>query len=288
MLWVDNCQGGPITNLLLNDTAATEYTISNIPPGSTCRFQANTLNIIGYSKSFTPVLPVLFAALPNAPEKPVYVERHGGDVISGLEPFITISWAEPIEKGGVPILGYEVWMSFNAGAYYMAYDGTVEPEAPQFKFQGLTSGGFYAFKVLCRNVLGKSPLSEPLEVYAATYPYHMDRPTLVSAVPNSLESTLTIAWDHLTVNNGGLAVQGFYLQINSGYGTDFTSTLVQKAANDIEHTFSQLIAGASYRVRISAFNILEAENKQYDDELMFSDYSEFLVANEPAQVTGLQ
>ena len=77
---------------------------------------------------------MLFAAIPAAPDVPVYVKRSGGDTASGLEPYITISWEEPLDKGGVQILGYQVKMNKDAGAFSLAYDGAVEPNIRQFKF----------------------------------------------------------------------------------------------------------------------------------------------------------
>jgi hypothetical protein len=77
----------------------------------------NTLNIIGYSTNYSPSLSVLFAAIPAAPDAPVYVKRSGGDQESGLEPYITISWEEPLDKGGVSILGYQVKMKKDEGAF---------------------------------------------------------------------------------------------------------------------------------------------------------------------------
>lgn len=64
LLWVDDCQGGAITNLLVNSTTTVKYTISNIPPGSVCRFRMNVLNIIDYSSEYSATLPVIFAAIP--------------------------------------------------------------------------------------------------------------------------------------------------------------------------------------------------------------------------------
>lgn len=145
-----------MTNLLVNSTTAVEYTISNIPPGSVCRFRMNTLNIIGYSTLYSPTLSVLFAAIPAAPLVPTYVERSGGDQTSGLEPYITISWEEPLDKGGVAILGYLVSMSEDGGVWQLAYDGSVEANIRWFKFQGLNQGSLYAFKVWSRNALGTS------------------------------------------------------------------------------------------------------------------------------------
>ena len=51
------------------------------------------------------------ASIPDEPPVPVYVARSGGNSTTGLDPFVTISWQEPYEKGGVPILGYLVKMS---------------------------------------------------------------------------------------------------------------------------------------------------------------------------------
>lgn len=64
LLWVDDCQGGSIDNLLVNSTTIVDHTVTNIPPGSTCRFRMNTLNIIGYSKAYSAVLNVLMASIP--------------------------------------------------------------------------------------------------------------------------------------------------------------------------------------------------------------------------------
>ena len=79
---------------------------------------------------------------------------------------------------------------------------------------------------------------------------------------------------------------GYYLQINSGYESEF-STTVTKAVSDTsnEHIFENLIAGASYKFRIAAFNLLEANNKQFDDILNYSEASEYIVANVPEKVT---
>lgn len=47
------------------------------------------------------------------------------------------------------------------------------------------------------------------------------------------------------------------------------------------HTFENLIAGATYLFRISAYNRLEADNKQDDDVLNYSDAASFIIANAP-------
>lgn len=95
LLWLDDCQGGSISNLVVNSTSQTSYVISSIPPGSVCKFRMNVLNIIGYSNSYSPTLNVLIASLPDAPPTPVYAGRSGGNSEIGLEAYISISWSPP-------------------------------------------------------------------------------------------------------------------------------------------------------------------------------------------------
>lgn len=127
MLWVDDCRGGLFTNNLVNSTTDTSYTISNIVPGTVCRFRMNTLNIIGLSEGYSEVLEILFAVEPDAPEAPELVARHGGDTSIGLEPFIEIKWKAPVSDGGSPVIGYTVDVSEEGGDWVMAYDGSADP-----------------------------------------------------------------------------------------------------------------------------------------------------------------
>lgn len=99
---------------------------------------------------------MLFASIPREPPKPIYVDRSGGDLRTGLEPFITISWQAPTDNGGIPILGYLVHFRKDGGDWTLAYDGSVEPTVLQNKFLGLSPGSAYEFKVWSRNELGTS------------------------------------------------------------------------------------------------------------------------------------
>lgn len=81
---------------------------------------------------YSETLTILFASIPAAPAVPTYVDRSGGDVVSGLQPFITISWDKPTDNGGVNILGYLVSISKDGGPWTLAYDGSVEAEIRVF------------------------------------------------------------------------------------------------------------------------------------------------------------
>jgi len=190
---VDDCNGSPIKYLVVNSTTILEYEITNIPPGQTCRFRMNTVNIIGTSLKNTPTLYVLMAAIPERPPRPEYVARSGGDSRTGEKASITIQWEPPYDKGGIQILGYYVKIAEDDGDFILAYDGKVEPDVLSYKFVGLNPGTRYRFEVWCRNRLGTSAQgSEHLEVYAATYPFKMDPVRRVSVTEAGLDSTITI------------------------------------------------------------------------------------------------
>jgi hypothetical protein len=135
---MDDCHGGLFSRNLVNSTSTNSFTISNMVPGSICRFRMSTLNIIGYSTFYSEVLQILFAIEPNPPTAPEYVERHGGNLDAGLSPFITIKWKMPLIDGGSPILGFKVEMSMEGGPWMLSYDGSADRVTRQFKFQGLT------------------------------------------------------------------------------------------------------------------------------------------------------
>lgn len=118
---------------------------------------------------------MLFAIEPEAPPTPKYVARYGGNTSIGLVPYITISWQEPSDNGGAPILGYIVEASVDGGPFTLIYDGSADPLTKQQQLLDLQQGGRYQFRVFSRNVVGKSLQPSPaVEIYAATYPYKMD------------------------------------------------------------------------------------------------------------------
>jgi hypothetical protein len=64
--------------------------------------------------------------------------------------------------------------------------------------------------------------------------------------------------------NGGLQVEGYYVQINSGYGTKFVDTQHQFIGKDItqyefpgDYPGVNFIAGIEYKFRVCAYNLLE-------------------------------
>jgi len=99
---------------------------------------------------------------------------------------------------------------------------------------------------------------------------------------------IRVGWNALDTSlNGGSAVLGYYLQIDGGFGTDFIEPGVQIVLPaTLEHTFSGLIKGAVYRIRIAAYNAIYTANS-FGSQLRFSPALSTVAALAPAQITSL-
>lgn len=175
-------------------------------------------NNVGVS-DYSDTLEVLFAEVPETPDAPTFVSRSHGDSSTGIDPFITIEWAEPSDGNGSEILGYVVQMKEGTGSYSVAYDGSTNPDLLQYKFQdGLTAGLLYTFKVVARNAVGDSSESAETAIYCAEMPPAMNVVTLDSITVAGSSSEIDVTWSAPSAN-GGSAVTGYYIAINSGYDT---------------------------------------------------------------------
>jgi len=214
--------------------------------------------------------------------------RSGGEPSISLSPFITINWDAPFETNGAPILGFKVEMSVGgaSGPYSVAYDGSSNPTLKSFKFQDLSAGQLYHFRVAARNVKGWSPFGAPIAIIAATMPFKMDPLTIGTITPNGQLSTLVVQWIEPT-ENGGSPITGYYLQRNSGYGTPFIEPGTLVAYGATSFTFTNLVAGANYTFRIAAINTIYTTNKFADDFIHFSEGTTHIVALVPDQVIDL-
>jgi hypothetical protein len=229
------------------------------------------------------------------------VARSGGDAALGLAPFVTISWAPPLDDGGAEILGYTVEMkdANNAAAdWTVIYDGSTRPDAREFKYQdgaALTAGQTYSFRTYSRNVKGVSPASDAIDITAATIPEKMAAPTRVAVVIDSatLATEVEIAWLELSAaQSGGAPVTGYRIRRNNGYGTSLQEAYVDIAdPATLSHTFTaELLIGVTYEIVIAAVNDVVLSNSFELDGSAYPLYSEPLeltVANLPEQVTGL-
>jgi len=166
------------------------------------------------------------------------------------------------------------------------YEGSTNAVLKEYKFQGLTPGSAYKFRVYARNIIGYSAAGASTEIYAATLPPQMEAPTSGTVTPSGAASSIVINWS-VPSENGGSAITGYYVQRNNGYGSSFIEPGTFIAVGTTTTTFSSLLAGATYRFRIAAVNIIYSSNLMAGDSLNFSEEISVIAANPPDAISDL-
>jgi len=158
----DDGRGGNFF-VLSSSTSATSQTLTGVTPGTTLRFRMRVQNVAGFSP-YSEILQVQFAEVPSAPSAPALVDR-SADTTDGKSPYISISWSDPSDSGGIPILGAKVEIKENLGSWSTAYEGESSSSISSWRFEGLNAGSQYTFRVYVRNNVGWSSAGSESVIY---------------------------------------------------------------------------------------------------------------------------
>ena len=283
-LEADNWQGG---NFYVINTSSTDTSksITVITPGTTLRLRMRVQIVIGYS-SYSNILYIQFAEVPAAPDAPTFVDRNGGSD-GETSPFITIRWAVPSDNGGSQILGFKVEIAENLESWTIGYDGGSNPTMLEWKFEELTAGSPYSFRVYDRNNICYSAASSSIQIYWGTVPFSfIVSPQLVLVTLNSNSADVQIQWDTLsTTLNGGSAILGYYIERDNEFGSSFVvpGTQIILPAT-LSNTFTGLTIGATYRFRVEAYNEIYTTDF-LGSSLNYSPVLSAIMTLVPSQVT---
>ena len=286
LLEADDAEGGAFSQIF-STTSATSYDITGVTPGTVLRLRMRVQNVVGYT-DYGDILTIEFAEKPAAPDAPAFVDRSGNST-NGQLPFIQISWQAPSDNGGSSVLGYKVELKEGAGSYSVGYDGSSSPDILTWKFEGLNAGSAYTFRVYARNNIEYSTASSETIIYCGTVPHTPEAaPTLTLVTVNTNDADIQVSWSALSTSlDGGSGVLGYYLQINSGYGTDFVEPgqqIVLPAT--LNYTFTTLTKGATYKFRVAAYNEIYTTNA-LGSTLNFSPELSVVAALAPAAISSI-
>ncbi len=234
--------GFPITNyeLQLNDQTAATNTyldagtsltaeVDDLVNGHTYRLRVRAENARG-SGPWSPwsdgVVPV---TVPSAPLEPTIT-------VTAVDA-ATASWAPPADDGGLPITGYELTLENRTGGGSVNHDpGT----ATTHGLTGLTTGDTYRYRVRAENSEGWSAWSAwSPDFIPGTVPSAPGVPDVVAG-----DAEITASW---TAASGlGSAVDAYEVELENEGAVTVGAVLM--------HTFTGLVNGEDYRVRVRAHN----------------------------------
>ena len=129
---------------------ARSFVVADLTNGDPYRFQVRAINEAGnslYSTRSETVTPARAADAPTI------------DSVTPREDSAVVRWTAPTVTGGVPITGYEVQVTDQAGTPLGAPQAAGGAAARQFVVTGLTPGERYRFRVRALNAAGPSSFS---------------------------------------------------------------------------------------------------------------------------------
>ncbi len=219
-----------------NDISGTTAVLTNIPSPSSDLFRVAALNGLVPS----PYSNAVFTQI-SSPSAPLGVAARAG---SGA---VTVTWTAPTSTGGLPLTGYVIQASTNAGQSWSAVAGSpVAASATSLTVSGLANGISYQFRVAAENALGLSPYLSAPAVIPSTVPLAPQGLSGSASAPGSV----TLTWSP-PLSSGGLTVLYYDVQYSSTGGATWVAagTPVGSATSD---TVTGLVNGVGYLFRVAA------------------------------------
>ncbi|MCY4631709.1 MAG: fibronectin type III domain-containing protein [bacterium] len=210
----------------------TNHTIGGLTNGNTYSVTVTAINRVGSSSHSAPA-----SHRPGTtPTAPVDIRAARGD--GTLE----VSWAPPLNDGGLPIAGYVLdWVS-STGA-----SGSIETTGPGYTMQNLLNGATYTITVSAVNEAGTSPPGVAASATPAATP---GAPVAVTA--DRGDGRIDVTWQP-PASDGGKPVLSYTVTRSAPDGT--TGSIDTTATS---HTFEGLTNGTTYTVTVTATNEIGA------------------------------
>nr|XP_020445778.1 myomesin-3-like [Monopterus albus] len=198
-----------------------------------------------YSDESQPILVKSAIRVPSAPSAITLLLCTGSEMVLG--------WRAPVCNGGASVRGY--YLDQREKDMKMWREVNIKPtKERQFKVCNLSSGHFYEFRVFAANMAGVGKPSEPSEAFLCEK-WTMPEP----GCPYDLQvrdvrnNSLVLLWA-APLYEGQSPVTGYLLEISQGDQSDNWTALNDKPISDTQYKVSDLQAGQTYRLRVSAVN----------------------------------
>ncbi|MCY4104588.1 MAG: fibronectin type III domain-containing protein [bacterium] len=206
----------------------TQHTIGGLTNGATYRVTVTAVNRVGSSSHSAPA-----SHRPGTiPTAPASISAVRGDRI------VEVSWAPPLNDGGLPIAGYTLdWVS-STGA-----GGTIETTGTGYTMQNLLNGATYTVTVSAVNEAGTSPAGGTARATPAAAPGSPDAVTVDRG-----DGRLGVTWQP-PASDGGKPVLSYAV---AWAAPDGATGSVETTATS--HTFDGLTNGTTYAVTVTASN----------------------------------
>lgn len=147
---------------MLASVTTTSYTTPpNLIANTVYKFRVESRNAFGYSTTYSNVVSIRAAKIPDAPTNLANVVPLTASGVIGL------TWTPGPYDGGSPVIDYSIYFKTGADPYFLLAQGF---SGLTFTTYGRIPDAIYTFKVQARNLIGFSAFSQEVVIRAAAKP----------------------------------------------------------------------------------------------------------------------
>lgn len=224
----------------------TGYSHTGLPPNTTFHYRVSAINSSGAGRPSNVDWATTAADRPGPPT--------GLEAVANGTSRIDLSWTAPAHSGGVPLIGYRIEVSEDAGRSWSVLVPTTRSAATTYSHTGLPAGSTRHYRVSAINQVG---VGEPSGRAGATTESSVPgAPTALSAQANGT-SRIDLRWrapDH----DGGRRISGYRIEVSENGGSTWSDLVANTRNSNTSYAHTGLEPATTRHYRVSAVNALGA------------------------------
>lgn len=220
-------------------SSSTSAVVTGLTNGVSYIFRVAAVNRIGTGSFSTPSISVTPST--SAPESPLNLTGQPGNSS------VILSWDEPLDNGGSPIINYSIQYTVDDGLNYTTV--TTSSDDTSFTVINLVNGTNYKFRVAAINSVGVGTYSSLSDIIIPVNQLPSEPRTLT--ISRTGDGELTANWLQ-PFFNGGSSIDKYVVSYAISNSPNFTN--VEVSGDQRSYIASGLIFGNSYVFKVAAEN----------------------------------
>ena len=220
----------------------TGYSHIGLPPNSTFHYRVSAINRSGAGRPSNVDWATTAADTPGAPT--------GLEATADGTSRINLTWTAPSNTGGVPLIGYRIEVSENAGRSWTDLVAKTRTAATTYSHTGLTAGSTRHYRVSAINQVGVGQPS--VVVRATTESSAPGAPTGLSATADGT-SRIDLAWT-APAHDGGERITGYRIEVSENGGLSWSDLVANTNSPRTAYAHAGLEPATTRHYRVSAIN----------------------------------
>ncbi len=254
------------------DSRATEYTDTDLSPGTTRYYRVAAINGAGESDWSNIDSATTDATVPGAP-RGLRVAPSG----PGGSGQLLLTWTRPATDGGSAITGYRIWRSPNGVTGWVILVASTGNTATRYLHSGLAPGTTRFYRVAALNARGQGDYTDPVKgTTKAARPGQPRNLRAHAAGPTSI----TLAWEAPS-SDGGERITGYTIRWRGPNDGTWITIPRNTGPQETIFTHTGLPPATVYRYQVAAVN--SVGTGQWSFEAQTSTHPDI-----PAAPTGLR